>query len=166
MSVTPSTIHMRPVFVVMAAGCVALFLLGPLAAAVLVVVCAPADVSMYLAPGLVGFMVIMAWAMSSSVQWIELNDGVLRARRLLTRRVLEQRVSDIVAVKPLRSTYMGPMENALADLMMGTSNRGYELRFRDGSKLGLVRGDLLGLDEFLQVLAEQIAQRCDTVEGM
>ncbi|MDY3562638.1 hypothetical protein R5W23_004104 [Gemmata sp. JC673] len=60
-------------------------------------------------------------------------------------------------MKPLNSTYMGPMENALADLMMGTSNRGYELRLRDGSKLGLVRGDMKGLDEFLTVLAAEIA---------
>ena len=65
----------------------------------------------------------MAWAMSSSVQWVELDDGVLRARRLLTRKIVTHRVSDIVAVKPLNSNAMGPLENALADRMMGTSNR-------------------------------------------
>ena len=69
-------------------------------------------------------------------------------------------VSDIVGIKPLNSNMMGPLENALADMMMGTSNRGYELRFRDGSKLGLVRGDMKGLDEFLLVLAAEIAARC------
>lgn len=159
------TIHLRPVFVVMAVGCSAFFLLGPLATAVFLVIFAPPNVSMILAPGAVGFTIIMAYAMSSSVQWVELNDGVLRARRLLTRRIVTHRVSDIVAVKPLNSTYMGPLENALADRMMGTSNRGYELRFRDGSKLGLVRGDMKGLDEFLKVLAAEIAERCGTLEG-
>jgi hypothetical protein len=122
-------------------------------------------VSMYLAPGAVGFVAVMAWAMSSSVQWVELDDGVLRARRLLTRKIVTHRVSDIVAVKPLHSTSMGPLENALADLMMGTSNRGYELRFRDGSKLGLVRGDMRGLDEFLKALAAEIAERCGPLDG-
>ncbi|MDY3555622.1 hypothetical protein R5W24_004767 [Gemmata sp. JC717] len=157
MQPSPYTIHLRPVFVVLALGCSTVFLIGPLAAAVLVAVFAPANVSTYLVPGMIGFVAVMTWAMSSSVQWVELNDGVLRARRLLTRTIVVHRVSDIVAVKPLNSTYMGPMENALADLMMGTSNRGYELRFRDGSKLGLVRGDMKGLDEFLTVLAAEIA---------
>lgn len=120
---------------------------------------------MYLAPGAILFFAVMLWAMSSSVQWVELDDGVLRARRLLTRRIVEHRAADIVAVKPLNSTYMGPMENALADAFMGTSNRGYELRFRDGSKLGLVRGDMKGLDEFLKVLAAEIAARCGPLDG-
>ncbi|HEY1188899.1 MAG TPA: hypothetical protein VGE74_14690, partial [Gemmata sp.] len=63
-----------------------------------------------------------------------LDYGVLRARRLLTRRIVTHRVADTAAVKPLDSTSVGPPENALADRMMGTSNRGYELRFRDGSQ--------------------------------
>ena len=59
---------------------------------------------------------------------------------------------------------MGYAEGAVLDAMMGTSNRGYELRFRDGSKLGLVRGDMAGLDEFLKVLAAEIAARCGNLE--
>lgn len=42
--------------------------------------------------------------------------------------------------------------------MLKTSNRGYELRFRDGTKLGLVRGDMAGLDEFLGALAGELAR--------
>lgn len=128
-------VHLRPVFVVVALACSALFLVGPLASAVLVAVFAPANVSAYLVPGMIGFAAVMAWAMASSVQWVELDDGVRRARRLLTRALVTHRVSDIVAVKPLHSTYMGPLENALADLMMGTSNRGYELRFSSSSEI-------------------------------
>src|SRR5690349_4819514 len=97
------TIHLRPVFVVMAVGCSAFFLLGPLATAVFLVIFAPPTLSMYLAPGAVGVAVLMAWAMSSSVQWVELDDRILRARRLLTRKIVTHRVSDIVAVKPLNS---------------------------------------------------------------
>lgn len=158
------TVHMRPVFVVMAMGGFVLFLGGPLVVAVAVLIFAPRNVSMCLAPGAVGFFALMAWVMSSSVQWVELDNGVVRARRLLTRRIVVHRVSDIVAVKPLNSNAMGPLENALMSAMMGTSNRGYELRFRDGSKLGLVRGDMAGLDEFLKVLAVEIATRCGTLE--
>jgi hypothetical protein len=158
------TIHLRPVFIVMALGFSGLFLLGPLVTAVLVAVYTPPEVSMILVPGIFGFVALLAWKMSSSLQWVELHDGVLRARRLLTRKIVTYRVSDIVAIKPLNSTYMGPMENALADLMMGTSNRGYEFRFRDSSKLSLVRGDMKDLDEFLKVLAAEIAERCGPLE--
>ena len=157
---TTPCIHLRPVFIVMAVGCSTLFLLGPVIVAVLIAVFAPLDVSIFLAPGAIAFAVIMAWAMSSSVQWVELDGGAIRARKLLTRRIVTHNVSDIVGIKPLNSNMMGPLENALADMMMGTSNRGYELRFRDGSKLGLVRGDMKGLDEFLLVLAAEIAARC------
>ena len=106
----------------------------------------------------------MLWTMSSSFQWVELDNGVLRGRRLLTRRMFEKPVADIVRVSPLNSNLMGPLENALADMLMGTSNRGYLLRFRDGSKLALVRGDMAGLDEFLKVLAAEIAARCPKLE--
>jgi predicted transposase YbfD/YdcC len=95
------TIHMRPVFVVMAMGCFVLFLGGPLVVAVIVLIFAPLDVSMYLAPGAFGFFALMAWTISSSVQWIELDKGVIRARRLLTRKIVVHRVSDIVAVRTL-----------------------------------------------------------------
>jgi hypothetical protein len=108
----------------------------------------------------------MGWAMSSSFQWVELVDGgVIRGRRLLTRKIVEKQVADIVAVKPLNSAAMGAAENLVLDAMMGTANRGYELRFRDGSKLGLVRGDMAGLDEFLKVLATEIAARCGPLEA-
>lgn len=158
MDTSRHTIHMRPAFVVMAMGCFVTFLGGPLVVAVFVIIFAPRNVSMYLAPGAVVFFVLMAWTMSSSVQWIELDNDVLRARRLLTRKIAVHRICDIVSVKPLNSNAMGPLENALADAFMGTSNRGYELQFRDGSKLGLVRGDMAGLDPFLVALAEKIRE--------
>ena len=42
---------------------------------------------------------------------------------------------------------------------MGTSNRGYELRFRDRVKVGLVRGDMAGLDEFMEALRAELGGR-------
>ena len=157
-------VKLRPVFVVMALGCFVLFLGGPLVLGVAALLFAPQNVSVYLAPGALVFFALMLWTMSSSFQWIELDNGVLRGRRLLTRRMFERPVAHIVRVSPLTSNALGPLENALADAMMGTSNRGYLLRFRDGSKLGLVRGDMAGLDEFLKVLGAEIAARCPHLE--
>jgi hypothetical protein len=49
--------------------------------------------------------------------------------------------------------------------MIKTSNRGYELRFRNGTKLGLVRGDMAGLDESLHALAQELARMRTASEG-
>jgi hypothetical protein len=77
-------IRLRPVFVVMALGCFTLFLAVPLAVAVTVLVLAPLKVSVWVAAGVVAFVAIMGYAMSSSLQWVELDGGVVRAGRLLT----------------------------------------------------------------------------------
>jgi hypothetical protein len=60
MKAVTHAIHMRPVFVAMAVGCFFPFLGRPLAAAFLVIVCPPADVSVILAPGKIGFVVTVA----------------------------------------------------------------------------------------------------------
>jgi hypothetical protein len=152
-------VRLRPVFVVMAMGCTALFLVVPLVVAVVVLIFAPVNVSVWVALGAVAFVLGIGYAMSSSMHWVELDGDTLRWRGLLTRRVREKPVSELVDALPLNSNAMGPLENAILDAMMKTSNRGYELRFRDGTKLGLVRGDMAGLDEFLGALAEEMARQ-------
>ncbi|MBN9523056.1 hypothetical protein J0H58_31840 [bacterium] len=151
-------VRLRPAFVVMAMGCMTVFLAVPLVVAVVVLILAPPGVSVWVALAGVAFVAVIGYAMSSSVQWVELDGGVIRWRGLLTRRVREKPVGELVDALPLHSNLMGPLENAILDAMMKTSNRGYELRFRDGTKLGLVRGDMAGLDEFLDALAKELAR--------
>lgn len=159
MSIDPRRrVRLRPVFVVMAMGCMTLFLVLPLVVAAVVLVVARPGVSVWVALGSVAFVAVIGYSMSSSVQWVELDGGVIRWRGLLTRRVREQPVSELVVALPLHSNLMGPLENAVLDAMMKTSNRGFELRFRDGTRLGLVRGDMAGLDEFLGELAKELAR--------
>jgi hypothetical protein len=45
--------------------------------------------------------------MSLSVQWVELEGGVIRWRGLLIRRVREKPVADLIAALPLNSGAMG-----------------------------------------------------------
>lgn len=151
-------VRLRPVFVVLAMGCMTVFLVVPLVAAGVVLAFAPVNVSVWVAVGAAAFVLGIGYAMSSSVQWVELDGGVLRWRGLLTRRVREKPVGELVDALPLNSKAMGPLENAILDATMKTPNRGYELRFRDGTKLGLVRGDMAGLDEFLDALAQELAR--------
>ena len=114
----PPRIRLRPVFVVMAVGCFTLFLAGPLVIAAVVLVFAPVEVSVWVSLAAVAFVAIMGYAMSSSFQWVELDGGIIRGRKLLTRRVVEHQVGDIVSIKPLDSKAMGPLENAVMDALM------------------------------------------------
>jgi hypothetical protein len=152
-------IRLRPPFVVMAVGCFALFLAGPLVIAVVVLLLAPVSVSAWVALSCLGFVAILGYATSSSYQWVEVGGGVIRGKKLLTRRLVERPVDEVVHIKPLHSKGMGPVENAVMDAAMGTSNRGYELLFQDGLKLGLVRGDMAGLDDFMAALRRELGQR-------
>lgn len=155
----PRRIHLRPLIVLIAVTGMATFLLLPLVAAGLALAFAPLRVSAWVALGAVGFVALIGYAMSSSLQWVELDGGVIRARRLLTRRLVEHPVADVVDARPLHSQAVGPLENALMDALLKTTNRGYESRFKDGSKLGLVRGEMAGLDGFLGVLAAELARQ-------
>jgi hypothetical protein len=149
-------IRLRPIFIVLAMICFFLFLVCPILFAVVALVLAPVKVSIPVTLFAVVFVLVLGYAMSSSYQWVELDDGVIRGKKLLTRTVVERPLSDLVDAAALNSKAMGHLENALMDAVLKTSNRGYELRFRDGTKIGLVRGDMAGFDEFLGALAEEI----------
>jgi hypothetical protein len=149
-------IRLRPIFIVLAMICFFLFLVCPILIAGVVLVLAPINVSIPVTLFAVVFALVLGYAMSSSYQWVELDDGVIRGKKLLARTVVERPVSDLVDAAALNSKAMGHLENALMDAVLKTSNRGYELRFRDGTKIGLVRGDMAGFEEFLGALAEQM----------
>jgi hypothetical protein len=125
----------------MAIVCFALLLGGPLTIAIAVLALAPLSVSVWVALGCVAFVLLLGYAMSSSYQWIETGSGAIRGKKLLTRRVIERPVAEIVRILPLHSKVMGPLENAALDALMQTANRGYELRFQDGLRMGLVRDE-------------------------
>jgi hypothetical protein len=147
----------------MAVACFALILGGPLVVAVAVLLLAPLAVSAWVALGCVAFVALLGRAMSSSYQWVEVSRGVIRGQRLLTRAVVERPVGEVVPITPLHSQGMSPLANAVMDAGMRTSNRGYELRFRDGLRLGLVRGDMAGLDDFLTALRDELGDRWESV---
>jgi hypothetical protein len=156
---------LRPLIVLVAGTGMAAFLLLPLVAAALALVFAPINVSAWVALGAVGFVALIGYFMSSSLQWVELDGGMIRARRPLTWKLVEQRVADIVDAKPLHSQAMGPLENAAMDALLKTTNRGYEIRFKDGTRLGLVRGEMAGLDAFLGALAAELVRRREGDRG-
>lgn len=148
--------RLRPIILAVAAACILTFLVGPIVAAVVAVVFAPVGIAVPAALGAVAFAAVMGYLMSSSYQWVEVDGGTIRGRRLLTRKVVEMRVADITEAKPIHTNYLGALENALLDFLLDTSNRGFQLFFRDGSRLPLIRADMSGVDEFLGAVAEQL----------
>ena len=156
-------IHLRFPFVILAVVCVLLFVVAPVAIGVTVLLLAPLEVGIPVALGGIAFGALLGWAMSSSFHWIELRDGILRGRKLLTRRIVEYPVDDIIRILPLHSKGLSELENLIMDSLMKTSNCGYALQFRDGSKIGLVRGDMVGLNDFLLALHDQLGERWEAV---
>jgi hypothetical protein len=142
----------------MAAFLMLLVLGVPLAIGLALLIFAPPEIGVPVALVILLIVALVGYAMSSSVQWVELDGGVFQWKTLLTRRVRQNQLCDLVDALPLHSNMMGPLENAVMDFLRTTSNRGFELRFRDGTRLGLVRGDMTGLDEFLGALAEELAR--------
>src|SRR4051794_26800095 len=115
-------IRLRPVFVVLAMICFFLFLICPILFAVVALVVAPIEVSILMALGAIVFVLALGFAMSSSYQCVELDDGVIRGKKLLTRALVERPVSDLVDAAALNSKAMGHLENALMDAVLKTSN--------------------------------------------
>jgi hypothetical protein len=146
-------VKLRPIILAIATACILAFLVAPLVVAVAVLIVARPGVSVPVALGAVAFVTIVGYAMSSSLQWVELDGDVIRGRRLLTRKIVVYRVGDIVDAKPIHTDYLGKLENAVLDFLLDTSNRGYQLFFRDGSRIPLIRADMSGVDAFLAALA-------------
>jgi hypothetical protein len=154
----PVRIRLRLPFVIMAFVSFVLFLGCPLMIAVIVLALAPLHVSVWVALGCVAFTAALGYAMSSSYQWIEIDGKTIRGRKMLTRRLVKKPVGQIKQVVPLVSHVRG-LANVAMDAILKTKNRGYLLRFRDGSQVGLVRGDMIGIDDFMDSLRETLGER-------
>lgn len=148
--------RLRFLVLVLAATCLLVLLVAPLVVAVAVLIREPLVIGVPVAGVAVVFVASAGYLASSSNQWVELDGGIIRCRRLLTRKIVEHKVSDIVDAQPIHTNYLSAKENAFLDDLFETSNRGYQLFFRDGTKLALIRLDMSGLNEFLAALAEQM----------
>jgi hypothetical protein len=144
------------------------FVLGPLAIAVMLGIFAPLYVSLPLGLVLLGLAALFAYLMSGNLAWVEIHGSLIRARYFWTRQTVERSVADIARIKPLFSAMgglTGLAADALLDKMLGTSNRGYELHFRDGLKLALIRADMTNVDSVLRALHRQLGPRWGEVVG-
>jgi hypothetical protein len=129
-----------------------LFMGGPLVAGLAVLWFAPP------AMGIPGCLLLIlasgfiAYHMLQNYHWVELDGNVVRGRKFWTRRLVEQRVEDITRVLPLQAVAGHELVNVLIDGISGAPNRGYEIRFREGPRIALVRWDMTDVDGFIRAL--------------
>jgi hypothetical protein len=93
----------------------------------------------------------IAYHMLQNFHWVELDGNIVRGRKFWTRRLVEQRVEDITGILPLQALAKHEI-NVLIDGISGAANRGYEIRFRGGPRIALVRWDMADVDGFMLVL--------------
>jgi hypothetical protein len=96
-----------------------------------------------------------AYHMLQNYHWVELDGHVVRGRKFWTRRLVEQRVESITEVLPLQAAAKHELVNVLVDGICGAANRGYEIRFREGPRIALVRWDMTDVDGFLLALRDR-----------
>jgi hypothetical protein len=80
----------------------------------------------------------------------------IRECRLLTHKIIEHRVGEIEDAKAIHTNFLSTTQNAVLDFLLDTQNRGYQIVFRDGSRIALIRADMTGIDPFLGALAEHL----------
>jgi hypothetical protein len=149
-------VRLRTAVLGVAVVIILLLLVGPFVAAAYVFAVAPVGLGIAATVGAVVVAGVSGRVLARNVHWVELDGDVIRERRLLTRKIVEHRVADVVDARPIHTDYLGRTQNAVLDFLLDTSNRGYQLFFRDGSRLALIRADMCGLDPFLGALAEQL----------
>jgi hypothetical protein len=80
----------------------------------------------------------------SAYRWVEIESDTIRGRQLLGSRK-EWKVHDISSIKSI--DYEGQDTHG---------KRGYNLTFKDGSRIRLSRAEMSGVDDFLKRLADRM----------
>src|SRR5438105_13722343 len=99
-------VRLRPVTLAVAVFFILLLLVGPFVAAAFVFAVAPVGVGLAATLGAVAVAGVSGYGMARSVHWVELDGEVIRERRLLTRKIVEHRVEEIVDVRPIHTDYL------------------------------------------------------------
>lgn len=143
-----------------------IFVVGPIAMAVTLLLFAPAAVAIPVGTLLVALAAVCAYKMAENYAWVELDGHVLRGQRFWTRAVIEQHIDDITRVVPMFSGMdgvEGMLTNVLIDALLGTSNRGFVIHFKTGPRMVLIRGDMSGVDQLILTLQDRLGERWQQV---
>jgi hypothetical protein len=104
---------------------------------------------------LFAFSVFLGYTLSRTNLWVESEGETIRERRLLTGSVVERTLAELTEIVPLVSG-VGGITGAAMDAILRTPNRGFLIRFQEGRRISLIRGDVKGLDEFMTALRDRL----------
>src|SRR5262245_16024724 len=155
MANAPIKCRLRPFALVLSFIFGPLFILCPVVIGVAVLVNANLSIGIPVGLLCVGLSAFLLYHLNQNYQWVEIDGDVIRGKKFLTRQVVEQKVQDIVDIRPLHALARHDAVNAAITRVTGTANRGYEIRFRSGRRMGVVRGDMTDVDGFIQAVLDK-----------
>jgi hypothetical protein len=134
------------------------FMLGPAAGGVWLLVANGLSLqSGFVLLALVGGSAFLAYHMLQNYHWVEFDGSRIRGRRFWTRQLVEHPVEDVVEIRPLVAVVRSTV-TTVTDKLLGPV-RGYEIRFRGGPSIGLVRHDMTNVDELVRAVEQAVASR-------
>jgi hypothetical protein len=98
---------------------------------------------------------VLGYLMSRTNHWVEIEGETIRERRLFTGSIFERTLAEITQIVPLVSG-VGGFTGAAMDAILRTPNRGFLIRFQEGRRIALIRGDVKGLDSFMTTLRDRL----------
>lgn len=139
--------------------------LGPVAGGVVLLLKAPAALAIPASLLLLAWAVFAGHQLSLTYDWVELDGTMIRGQKFWSRCLVERRIDDVIQIVPLQAVLRDAVENQVIDILWGTTNRGYEIRFREGTRVLLIRGDMIAVDEFMAELWERMSVRWNQVSA-
>jgi hypothetical protein len=135
-----------------------LFMLGPPAAGLCLLVFAPLSVTTVVAAiGLCCAGAFFAYHMTQSYQWVEFDGMRIRGRRFWTRRLVENTLADVRDIRVLGAVVRNT-GTRVTDALLGPV-RGYEIRFHHGPSINLIRLDMKNAEQPAAAVERALQQR-------
>ena len=104
-----------------------------------------------------GGSAFIAYHMLQNNHWVEFDGTCIRTRRFWTRQLIDQYLEDVVDIRALGAVAC-TSETIVIDKLLGPV-RGYEIRFKSGPGISLMRGDMKRVDELVIAIARAVRQR-------
>jgi hypothetical protein len=134
------------------------FVVGPAAGGVwFFVATGPGFQSTFVLLVLVGYSGFAAYHMLQNFHWVEFDGIRIRGRRFWTRQLVEGAVEDVIEIRPLAAVVRNTA-TTLADKLLGPV-RGYEIRFRNGQRVALLRHEMTNVHELVRAVQQVIEAR-------
>lgn len=135
-----------------------LFMLGPVVGGIwLFVVGWPSVWPILGGLGLCGWGALFAYHMTQNYQWVEFDGIRIRGRRFWSRRLVENTLEDVRDIRVLGAIVRNA-ETICTDAILG-SVRGWEIRFRHGPSIAVVRYDMRNAEQLVAAVEHALAQR-------